>query len=210
MSKLFDVEAVIAHIVRTPATYSQTWSTHQLQDFRLSLSPSLQQQDLLRLHLLYTDLLICEAANPPSSDCPLVPPYTRETVPNIPSGFQPLDCYWRSAMNLKSYLEIFSALPLSVCRGLAFPIWTHMLRCIMILYRLSTHPDPAWDCHGVRKMVNFDQILQDLVQLIKRTGIEVGEHSGDDLFARFAEFLHAFQGWVHATFMPGESASGTA
>ncbi|KAJ9382924.1 hypothetical protein DTO063F5_5443 [Paecilomyces variotii] len=59
-------------------------------------------------------------------------------------------------------------------------------------------------------MVNLDQILQDLIQLIKRTGIEVDEHSGHDLFARFAEFLHAFQGWVHATFMPGESASGTA
>lgn len=85
-----------------------------------------------------------------------------------------------------------------------------MLRCVMVLYRLSTHPDPTWDCQTVRKMVNLVQILQDLVRLTKQAGIEAGEHSEHDLFARFAEFLHAFQGWVYAVFTPGESASGTA
>lgn len=113
-------------------------------------------------------------------------------------------------MNIKSYFEIFSALSPSVCRGLAFPVWTNTMRCLMVLYRLSTHPDQMWDCQTVRKTVNLVQILQGLVQLTKRAGIEAGERSELDLFARFARFLHAFQSWVDTMFTPGDTASGTA
>jgi hypothetical protein len=78
----------------------------------------------------------------------------------------------------------------------------------MILYRLSTHPDPNWDCQTVRKTVNLVHILQDLVRLTRRASVDAGERSGQDLFAQFAEFLHAFQVRVHALFT-GEPAQAT-
>lgn len=112
-------------------------------------------------------------------------------------------------MSIKSYFEIFSALPQSVYKGLAFPIWTHVLRCMMILYQLSTHSDPSWDNHATRKVANLVHILQKLVQLTEGAAVEAGEHSENDLFGRFAQFLRNFQVWVNTMFTRG-STSRTA
>lgn len=79
----------------------------------------------------------------------------------------------------------------------------------MILFRLSTHPDPTWDCQIVRNSVDLVQVLQDVVQLIKQAGIEAGENSEHDLFTRFGQFLHDFQSKVHASFTSRDSASRT-
>lgn len=75
-----------------------------------------------------------------------------------------------------------------------------MARCIVVLYRLSTLQDPAWDCQAVRDAIDLRQVLDNVVNKLELAGKEAGEKSSDDLLTQFAGRMHTFRAYVSNKF----------
>jgi len=59
--------------------------------------------------------------------------------------------------------EILFAIPPGDYFSNSFPFFTHIMHSIVILYRLSTFEDPAWDRNLVRETVDIVLILEQLI-----------------------------------------------
>ncbi|KAI1380534.1 hypothetical protein F4677DRAFT_441846 [Hypoxylon crocopeplum] len=167
----------------------------QLQGLKDSLSPELEYHEILITHLYYIDLCINEAAHTANSNTPLV--NTPETSNDgCTSGFERLECLWGSVRAIKSWFDVFFTLSPSTYRGLSFLLWAQLARCLVILYRLSTLEDPAWDRKAVRNMVDLLQVLDRIAEKLEITSHETGEQSNDDLFMQVPRIMRMFRAWA--------------
>ncbi|KAI1412495.1 putative C6 transcription factor [Hypoxylon sp. FL1857] len=181
----------------------------QLHGLKDSISSGSEAQDILLAQVHYVDLCINEAAHTANSDMPLL------TIPGAggsdsASGFERLECLWRSANAIKSWLDIFFALPASYFRGLSFPFWAQLARCLVILYRLSTLEDPAWDRKAVRSMVDLPPTLDSIAEKLKLASREVGEQSSDDVFAQTSRLMRRFGALVSSKITPEDAGEKSA
>jgi len=120
-------------------------------------------------------------------------------------GFERLECLWRSVSAIKSWLDVFFTLSPSACVGFSFLFWAQLSRCLVILYRLSTYADPAWDLQAVRNTVDLLLVLDRMADKLELASSEAGERSNDDLFMQIPRMMRMFRAWAGAKMAPEET-----
>ncbi|RMJ24382.1 hypothetical protein PHISP_04751 [Aspergillus sp. HF37] len=173
----------------------------QLRELKASFSPHLPRRDMLIGHAHYVELCISEATRLASSEDPL-PPISRPDAgagaSGSTAGFEHIESLWRSLYAVKSWLDVFHAIPPSAYVGFPFFFWFQLVRCIVILKHLSTFDYPAWDTQAARDSVDMLTLLAWMAEKAELASREAGERADDDLFRRVGKMLRLSQNWVVA------------
>ncbi|KAI1134069.1 putative C6 transcription factor [Hypoxylon sp. FL0543] len=190
-------EANDPHMTTTglPAMIYLNTLQRQAHEIRESIPHGLDLQEILIAQVHYIDLCINEAAHTANSDAPLLSTPGPEGSGYI-SGFERLECLWRSTNAIRSWLDIFFALPPSQFRGFSFPFWAQLARCLVIFCRLSTLEDPAWDRKAVRSTIDLPPALDRIAEKLELASREIGEQSSDDVFSQLSRLMRMFRAWV--------------
>lgn len=108
-------------------------------------------------------------------------------------GFERFDVLWQSVGAIKAWVDVFLSLSPAEYAGLSFIQIAQLARCLMVLYRLSTFADPAWDCEFVQSTLNLLTVLDNVSDKLRVASTEAGERSSDDRFQRMSEMMHTFR-----------------
>ncbi|KAH8700254.1 hypothetical protein BGW36DRAFT_405529 [Talaromyces proteolyticus] len=175
----------------------------QLQQVRSCIPLELQQEEIIIMYLHYAELSIYETVHTVNPDILSTSGSDFIPVGSAPTlGFERLECHWRSLGAIKSWLDVFFTLPPSVCVGFSFPFWAQMVRCLVVLYRLSICLDSARDQPTVRQTVDLLAVLDRIADKIRRTAVEAGEKSPNELFSQIVRIMKRFQAWAAARLEP--------
>lgn len=154
---------------------------------------------MLTAYAHYVELCINEVTRLASSQDPLLPtPGSFDGPGSSMTGFEHIECLWRSLYAVKSWLDVFYTISPAAYMGFPFFIWFQLVRCIVILKHLSTFDDPAWDCQAVRNTVDMLKLLEWMAEKAELASQEAGERSDNDLFRRVSKMLRLSQRWVIA------------
>ncbi|KAH8799838.1 hypothetical protein F5884DRAFT_811358 [Xylogone sp. PMI_703] len=168
----------------------------QLQELKASFPPEVQQQGIIIATAHYIELSIYEMADLTNND---------PTTNNISTqGFERLEYLWQSLNAIKSWLDVFFSFSPSDCVGFSYIFWSQLLRSVMVLYKLSTYVDPAWDLQVVRCTLDLISTLDRVAEKLEQTSHEAGERSGDDIFAQVVRMTRTFKAWVIVETMPAD------
>ena len=139
--------------------------------------------EVVLAHYYSTELIINEVA---LSQTPI--------IANQPS-FHQLERLYACIKSIKSWFEVFFTIPPVAYIGFPFSIFSQLVRCLVILYRLSTLDDPAWDKNGVRETANllaiFDQVISNMEQVVTLSGLDNTGSIEGDVFSRTAKTFRA-------------------
>ncbi|KAI1762953.1 putative C6 transcription factor [Hypoxylon sp. FL1150] len=194
---------------RLPASMYVRSFHSQLQELRGSMSAILAQDRILIAHMHYIELCINETLHTANSNEPLLA--TPGSSPSSNStGFERLECLWRSVNAIKSWLDIFYTLPPPTVSGCPFPLRAQLARCLVVLFRLSTLEDPAWDRQAVRGTVDLLLVLDQIATKLDIASRESGEQSGDEIFAQFSKAMRTFRAWAATKIAPEEPVADPA
>lgn len=163
---------------------------------------------ILIAHMHYIELCINETLHTANSNEPLLATPGNSSSTNM-TGFERLECLWRSVNAIKSWLDIFFTLPPITLSGLSFLLRAQLARCLVVLYRLSTLEDPSWDRQAVRSTVDLILVLDRVADKLDIASREIGEQSSDEIFAQFSRVMRTFRGWASTKIAPEESAVET-
>lgn len=100
------------------------------------------------------------------------------------SSFQRLECLYTCLSTVKSAFDNFFALPLSAYYGCSFTFFAQLARYIVVLYKLSTLDDPAWDTGLVRSTIDLLFVLDEIINNLKEVREICGESPDDGIIAR--------------------------
>ncbi|KAL2869310.1 fungal specific transcription factor domain-containing protein [Aspergillus lucknowensis] len=179
------------------SAYLKTLQT-KLQDIQATIPPSLKQEKILMTHLYYASLSIYETVYPVNPNIKLSP-----SSSILPSTFEELDCHSWSLGVIVSWFENFFAFPISDWIGFCFPLWAQLMRCLIVLLRLSV-PSAGWNCQAVRSTLDLLGVVDELTKYIKRAAVEANEKSPDDLFGIFYRITRSFGAYAAANLRPME------
>ena len=86
-------------------------------------------------------------------------------TPTVSEGlcFQRLECLYASVDALKSWFDVFLAIPPGEYIGFPFGIFSQLVHNLVTLYQLSTLDEPAWDKAAVRRIADVLHILKCVV-----------------------------------------------
>lgn len=149
--------------------------------------------DILMAQVHYVDLCINETGHTANSDAPLLTTTPYDSDNNQTCGFKPLECLWGSLNAIKSWLDIFFAMSPSQLSGFALPFWVQQARCIVVLYRLSTLENPAWDLKSVREVVDLLPVIDRTAEMLEQAGREHGGQAKDDIFLQVSRLVRMFR-----------------
>ncbi|KAH8892008.1 hypothetical protein GQ53DRAFT_794145 [Thozetella sp. PMI_491] len=178
----------------------------ELQELKASMSPRLQQNQVILTHVSYVELCIHETAHPSSLSTSLLTTPAASYGGSMP-GFERVECLWSSLQAAKAFTDVFTSLPPDTCIGLPFLSWAQYAACIVILYRLSTLEDPGWDCRAVRQTVDLLAVLSAMADRLELTSREAGEGAADDIFAQISGMTHMFRMWASVRLAPEEPSA---
>lgn len=159
--------------------------------------------EVLIAHLHYIELTINEAVHTANSDGPLLPAPTAGG--SIRPGFERIECLWASVNAIKSYLDSFFTLSPSAYTGISFLFWAQLVRCFVVLYRLSTYEDPSWDREAVRNTVDLLLALDRMTENLELASSEAGEQANDGLLMRLSMLTRMFRARARDKIAPDEA-----
>lgn len=149
-----------------------------IQNLIICSDPSLE---VVLLHLHSTELAINQIVL-----------YRTPIMTNDP-GSEHLDCLYTCIDNIKAWFDVFFSIPPISYIGFPFSIFSQLMRCLVILYRLSTLDDPAWDKRGARKTADplpiLDQVISKIEQVTTAAGLDNTGSVEGDVFVRSARML---------------------
>lgn len=119
------------------------------------------------------------------------------------TSFERLKCLYACLETVKSALDSIFKIPLSDYPGASFPFFTYLVRCIVILYKLSTLNDPIWDTGLVRSTINVLEVMDRLVSNIQQASAAAGEKSSGGFLDRSTRIFMSFRSWYAAKFSEG-------
>jgi hypothetical protein len=137
--------------------------------------------ELLLAHIFNTELSINEmgiSKTPPSVSSP---------------GFQRLEPLYACLNSIKSWFDIFFEFPLSAYIGISFPFFAQLGHCVVALYRLSTLEDPGWDKDLLRQTADLLQILDRIIDNIRRVKDLDSEHHKGEMFTRTIKIFESIR-----------------
>ena len=108
-------------------------------------------------------------------------------------GFQRLENLCACLAAAKSWMDIFLKFPPLEYARLSFTFWVQLMRCVVVLYKLSTLDDPAWDRQLVRDTIDLITVMEQITSNMEWFSGHIGEDSDDGMIARAARFLRCIQ-----------------
>ncbi len=103
-------------------------------------------------------------------------------------------------------MENFLTIPISDYPGISFPVFTQLVRYIIVLYKLSTLNDPVWDLSLVRASIDITQVIDQVICNIQQAMAELGEQCANGTLQRAIGIFSRFKSWC----LPNLPASGGA
>ncbi len=105
-----------------------------------------------------------------------------------------VESLYKSLNSIDSWFAIFFTIPHSDYLVLPFSIFSQIVHCLIILYKLSTLEDPAWNLAAVRKTIDILVVLDEVVRGFTQASAVSslngnGDGNGDDLFLGLAKRL---------------------
>jgi hypothetical protein len=128
--------------------------------------------DILNAYAQYVELYINQLAYSMIWDSPLFSLSGKRTDGGLFPGFDRLECLWRSAESIKSWLDSFYKISPSELVDLPFHFWSQMVLCVAVLKYLVVLEDPVWDCQAVRNTV-------DVISVDKKKGNQTRKYYSD-------------------------------
>ena len=133
--------------------------------------------DVILAHLWSTELTINEIA------------LVQLPIAADHSSFKRIEALYTCLKSIKSWFELFFNIPLTNYIKFPFSIFSQLVHCLYILFRLSTLDDPAWDKHGVKDTADLLPIMDQLVINLEQAAAKFDTHDNpeEDLFSRAAK-----------------------
>lgn len=98
---------------------------------------------------------------------------------------------------VKDWFDRHFSIPSHAYIGMTFSYWCHMAHCLLSLYRLSVHDDPAWDRRAVRKKIDLSEICDRLKagfeEVAAQRRLDAGPTVEEDGFAKFAKMVRSMK-----------------
>ena len=110
--------------------------------------------------------------------------------------------------------QIYFTIPAIQHYGFPFTITSQIVRCLQLLYQISTLDDPAWNSSDVRSSIDIlatmDLVISNLSQVPAMVSLSSPEDSGEDVFTRSAhQFRSLRTSWAAALSHRAEPSSST-
>lgn len=83
-------------------------------------------------------------------------------------------CFWQSVRAISACTTSLLALAPSDVLGISFIQFAQLARCIVVLKRLTTLDEPAWDRAAVRALVDLPVVLDRMADKLERAAAEAG------------------------------------
>lgn len=90
--------------------------------------------------------------------------------------------------------------------GISFPVFTQLVRYIIVLYKLSTLNDPVWDLSLVRTNIDVIRVIDQVIRNIQQAMAELAEQCANGTMERAIGIFSRFKSWCQ----PELPASGGA
>ena len=133
--------------------------------------------DVILAHLWSTELTINEIA---LAQLPIAADH---------SSFKRIEALCACLKSIKSWFELVFNIPLTDYIKFPFSIFSQLVHCLFVLFRLSTLDDPAWDKHGVKDTADLLAIVDQLIINLDQaaTKFDTNDNPEGDLFSRSAK-----------------------
>lgn len=112
-----------------------------------------------------------------------------------PPGFQRLEYLYSCLNTVKSATENFLTIPVPDYPGISFPVFTQLVRYIIVLYKLSTLNDPVWDLNLVKANIDVIQVIDQVIRNIEQAMSEIGEQCCGGTMERAIGIFLRFKSW---------------
>jgi hypothetical protein len=109
------------------------------------------------------------------------------------SSFQRLEPLYACLNSIKSWFDIFFEFPLNAYLGISFPFFAQLGHCVVALYRLSTLEVPGWDKDLLRQTADLLQILDRIIDNIRRVKDSDSEHYKGEMFTRTIKIFESIR-----------------
>ncbi|CEO58808.1 hypothetical protein PMG11_03510 [Penicillium brasilianum] len=173
-----EVESV-RETTKAPPDFYLKFLQQKVDEVKASMPPRLQQDRILSASVFYTELSIFGLV------------LSRKSPP----GFQRLEYLYSCLETVKSATENFLTIPISDYPGISFPVFTQLVRYIIVLYKLSTLNDPAWDLNLVRGSIDVIQVIDQVIRNIEQSMSELGEQCSGGTLERALGIFARFKSW---------------
>ena len=146
-------------------------------------------------HLYTTELAINEIA------------LSRMPIVNDHSSLKHVKVLFACVESVKSWFEVFFAIPLIEYIGFPFSILSQLSHCLVTLYRLSTLNDPAWDKNGVQETAHLLLILDQVINKLEQATATLDSNDSPlgEVFSRTAKKFRSLRPDWEAKLGPDDS-----
>lgn len=123
-------------------------------------------------------------------------------------GFQKVDYLYICLSTVKLAFENFFKIPSDEYHGISFPLFTQLARYLIVLSKLSTLNDPAWDTNLAKSTVDVLQVIDQLINNIQHAKAADGEESVGGLLDKSTGIFTSVRSWCAARLMEGNGVEG--
>ncbi|KAI1618975.1 hypothetical protein EDD37DRAFT_624261 [Exophiala viscosa] len=169
--------------------YLKSLEAH-LRSFKSSIPDGLSNRAILLMELYMTDFSIHEVGLSQGTD--------------IFDGSENrrMECLWTCLNALKSWIDVYSGIPLTQYPGFSTMIYSNMIRSLIGLYRLSIFEHAGWDRTVLRSHIDtasfLEQCEKNFATVKDVTGLDVGGSHDTDFFTIMASRVRFIRGiWEH-------------
>ncbi|KAE9376342.1 hypothetical protein N431DRAFT_289530, partial [Stipitochalara longipes BDJ] len=174
VSELSNAQSDTSQAPKTPLPFYLKAFRSQLLEVQRSLSPEAECNEILQAYIHRTNFSINALA------------LSKEPLVSNTTNFTRLDCLSTCLASLKSWFGIFFTIPPSQFLNLSFPYFSQLVNAIVLLHRLSTFEDPAWDRGVVKETIDILVVLERLIGSFKLLQGECKEVTEAELFGKMA------------------------
>ncbi|KAJ5491200.1 phosphoketolase 1 [Penicillium diatomitis] len=151
----------------------------KVDEIKVNMPAQLQQNRILSATVYYTELSI----------------FGLILSRKAPPGFQRLEYLYACLNTVQAATNNFLAIPVSDYPGISCPVFTQIVRYIIVLYKLSTLNDPVWDLNLVRTNIDVVQVIDQVIRNIEQAMAEVGDQCAGGSLERARDIFAKFKSW---------------
>ncbi|KAK4937644.1 hypothetical protein LTR10_021790 [Elasticomyces elasticus] len=165
--------------------YLKSLEAH-LRDFKSSIPSDLSNKTILLMELYMTDFSIHEVG------------LSQGAGILDWSENQRIECLWSCLNALKSWLEVYSGIPLAHYPGFSTMLYSNMIRCLIGLYRLAIFEHAGWDRSLIRNHIDIPLFLEqsekNFAAVKDVVGLDIGGSDDTDFFTLMAARIRVIRG----------------
>ncbi|GAD91479.1 glucose-methanol-choline (gmc) oxidoreductase [Paecilomyces variotii No. 5] len=168
-----------------PAFYLHALQSQVLEVVN-KIPPELQHNEMVLMQKHYTELTIQEVS------------LSRAPIMSNITGFQRLESLYSCLSSAKAFMDIFRNTTPAELVGMPFSTFSQFGNCLIVLYKLSTLEDPAWDKSMVRNTADVLLIIDEVLQTMGHiTEFVAGPGQEDRTFLKGAMLMRSLrQKWA--------------